>query len=71
MFNCVVFAYLTLQISSIKLGIWDSIYDTVHGINQTDLSKPLIGDACEYENINVEPSTKDAIGEYSHVCLLL
>ena len=73
--------YLTLQVSSIKLGIWDSIYDTVQGISQNDLSKPLISDAYEYENINVEPSTKDApvftghmadyaIGEFSYVCLL-
>lgn len=47
---------------SIKLGMWDSIYDTVQAISQYDLSKTLINDDCEYESIDVEPSTKDVRG---------
>ncbi|EXC16976.1 hypothetical protein L484_021633 [Morus notabilis] len=47
------------QVLSIKLGMWDSIYDTVQAVSQYDLSKTLINDDCEYESIDVEPSTKD------------
>ena len=49
-----------LQVLSIKLGMWDSIYDTVQAICQYDVSKPLINDNIEYESINVEQSMKDA-----------
>ncbi|PON33820.1 Histidine kinase-like ATPase, C-terminal domain containing protein [Parasponia andersonii] len=51
---------LNVAVSSIKLGMWDSIYDTVQAISQFDISKPLINDNVEYERIDIEPSMKDA-----------
>ncbi|XP_062109173.1 protein NO VEIN [Humulus lupulus] len=46
---------LNVAVSSIKLGMWDSIYDTVQAISKYETPKPLINDNLEYESINIEP----------------
>ena len=46
-----------LQVSSIKSGLWDSMYDTFQTVGQLTDNHP---DNCpEYVNIDVEPSIKD------------
>lgn len=53
-------AFSILQVSSIKFGMWDSIYDTFQAINQNELTKTCNEKYSEYEIIDVEPSLKDA-----------
>ena len=68
-----------LQVSSIKSGMWDSIYDTFLAISQQELTNTPMQNQSEYEIIDVEPSVKDApvIAEHcvevthSEYCLLL
>ncbi|KAG6731183.1 hypothetical protein I3842_01G116900 [Carya illinoinensis] len=51
---------LNVAVSSIKFGMWDSIYDTFQAINQNELRKTCNEKYSEYEIIDVEPSLKDA-----------
>jgi hypothetical protein len=68
-----------LQVSSIKSGMWDSIYDTFLAISQQELTNTPMQNQSEYEIIDVEPSVKDApvIAEHcvevthGEYCLLL
>lgn len=48
-----------LQVSSIKRGMWDSMYDTFQTIGQYELTDSITDNRPEYVNIDVEPSTKD------------
>ncbi|XP_004292523.1 PREDICTED: uncharacterized protein LOC101312697 [Fragaria vesca subsp. vesca] len=48
---------LNVAVSSIKSGLWDSMYDTFQTVGQLTDNRP---DNCpEYVNIDVEPSIKD------------
>lgn len=49
-----------MQVSSIKYGMWDSIYDTLQALSQQDLTHTSMEKNSEYEIIDVEPSVKDA-----------
>ena len=56
-----------MQVSSIKSGMWDSIYDTFLAISQQELTNSLMQNQSDYEIIDVESSVKDApvISEHS------
>lgn len=65
--------------TSIKSGMWDSIYDTFQAISQDELTNKLPDKHSEYESIDVEPSENDTVAitdcilehrhsEYSLVC---
>ena len=56
-----------MQVSSIKSGMWDSIYDTFLAISQQELNNTPMQNQSEYEIIDVEPSVTDApvIAEHS------
>ena len=47
--------------TSIKSGMWDSIYDTFQSIGQHELTDKLPDKFSEYEDIDVEPSKNDAV----------
>ena len=48
--------YVILQISSIKSGMWNSIYDTFQAISHNELSNSHTDRNSEYEMIDVGPS---------------
>ena len=48
-----------LQVSSIKCGMWDSMYDTFQTVSQYELTGSLTDNCPEYVSIDVEPITKD------------
>ncbi|KAM5562292.1 protein NO VEIN-like [Rosa sericea] len=48
---------LNVAVSSIKSGLWDSMYDTFQTVGQ--LTDSLLDNCPEYVNIDVEPSIKD------------
>lgn len=48
-----------LQVSSIKSGLWDSMYDTFQTIGQQKLTGSLMDNCPEYVSIDVGPSIKD------------
>lgn len=45
-----------LQISSIKCGMWDSIYDALQSVSVLDLSITPVDKGSKYESISVEPN---------------
>ncbi|CAK7328430.1 unnamed protein product [Dovyalis caffra] len=47
-------------VTSIKCGMWDSIYDTFQVISQPESANTPSGNCSEYECIDVEPSEKQA-----------
>lgn len=51
---------LIFQVSSIKCGMWDSMYDTSQSIGQHELSRTSTDKYSEYLNTDVEPNIKDA-----------
>ncbi|XP_030507403.2 protein NO VEIN [Cannabis sativa] len=57
---------LNVAVSSIKLGMWDSIYDTVQAISKYETLKPLINDNVEYESISVEPRNDVLVTSEQH-----
>lgn len=59
-------ASLIFQVSSIKCGMWDSIYDTFQAIAQNELTKTFDKDP-KYESISVEPSLKNPATVAEHV----
>lgn len=48
-----------LQVSSIKSGLWDSMYDTFQTVGQHKLTGSLMDNCPEYVSIDVGPSIKD------------
>ncbi|BFG15404.1 hypothetical protein CerSpe_016780 [Prunus speciosa] len=50
---------LNVAVSSIKCGMWDSMYDTFQTIGQYELTDSITDNCPKYVNIDVEPSTKD------------
>ncbi|KAF5736629.1 hypothetical protein HS088_TW14G00776 [Tripterygium wilfordii] len=58
---------LNVAVTSIKYGMWDSIYDTFEAISHHGLSNMLSGKISEYESIDVGPIVKavTAVPEYS------
>ncbi|KAH7521674.1 hypothetical protein FEM48_Zijuj07G0058000 [Ziziphus jujuba var. spinosa] len=57
---------LNVAVSSIKRGMWDSIYDTFQTISQNNLTKTFDGDP-ESERITVEPSLKNTVEIAEHL----
>ncbi|KAL5542662.1 hypothetical protein UlMin_010372 [Ulmus minor] len=62
---------LNVAVSSVNLGMWDSVYDTVQAISPYDSFKPLLNDDSEYKSIDVEPSKdapviKEQMGKHDH-----
>lgn len=47
--------------TSIKSGMWDSIYDTFQAIDQHELTNKLPYKCYENEGIDVEPSKNDSV----------
>lgn len=59
---------LNVAVTSIKKGMWDSMYDTIQGVRKLELT--TTSDNCsEYESIDVEPSEKDALIPTSIDCV--
>jgi hypothetical protein len=54
------FFFPILQVSSIKYGMWDSIYDTFQALSQQDSTQARVEKNSENEIIDVEPSVRDA-----------
>ncbi|KAM2404290.1 hypothetical protein ACFXTH_031621 [Malus domestica] len=52
---------LNVAVSSIKCGMWDSMYDTSQSIGQHKLSRTSTDKYSEYLNTDVEPIIKDAL----------
>lgn len=50
-----------LQVTSIKRGMWDSVYDTLQAITQQELNNTVSGNSLEYERIEIEPSEQVAV----------
>ena len=48
--------YVILQISSIKSGMWNSIYDTFQAISHNELANSHADKNSEYETIDLGPS---------------
>ncbi|XP_057958300.1 protein NO VEIN isoform X2 [Malania oleifera] len=55
------FGLLNVAVTSIKCGMWDSIYDAFQAIGQRATTHTVFENHSEYECIDVEPSEKDAI----------
>ncbi|XVF37971.1 hypothetical protein REPUB_Repub20aG0057200 [Reevesia pubescens] len=51
---------LNVAVTSIKKGMWDSIYDTIQAVRQFELTNTA-DNYSEHESIDVEPSEKDAL----------
>ena len=49
-----------LQVSSIKSGMWNSIYDTLQAISHNELTNSL-AKSSEYETIDVGPSIENVL----------
>ncbi|TYI36077.1 hypothetical protein ES332_A03G117400v1 [Gossypium tomentosum] len=59
---------LNVAVTSIKKGMWDSIYDTIQAVRKLELT--ATSDNCsEYESIDVEPSEKHALIAASIDCV--
>jgi hypothetical protein len=56
-----------LQVTSIKCGMWDSVYDTLQAIGQRELTTTYSDKCSEYENIEVEPSKMAAVVNTEHI----
>ncbi|KAM1049770.1 hypothetical protein ACFX11_031840 [Malus domestica] len=50
---------LNVAVSSIKCGMWDSMYDTFQTVSQYELTGSLTDNCPEYVSIDVEPVTKN------------
>ncbi|KAJ7955389.1 Histidine kinase/DNA gyrase B [Quillaja saponaria] len=59
-------ALLNVAVSSIKCGMWDSIYDTFQAISQNELTDTLPEQNSEYVNIDVGPSVKNTPATIEH-----
>ncbi|XVF29093.1 hypothetical protein REPUB_Repub15cG0090200 [Reevesia pubescens] len=51
---------LNVAVTSIRKGMWDSIYDTIQAVRQLELTKTA-NKYSEHVSIDVEPSEKDAL----------
>ncbi|XP_059632151.1 protein NO VEIN isoform X2 [Cornus florida] len=58
---------LNLAVTSIKCGMWDSMYDTLQDFGQYGVANTLPEKCSEYVNIEVEPTEKDAPVIAEHV----
>ncbi|KAL7177232.1 hypothetical protein ACSBR2_030551 [Camellia fascicularis] len=61
---------LNVAVTSIKCGMWDSIYDTFQAFTEHGVSNTLPEKCTEYESIEVEPAEKDALVQGEHVSKL-
>ncbi|KAM7485827.1 hypothetical protein LguiA_001836 [Lonicera macranthoides] len=52
---------LNVAVTSMKSGMWDSIYDTFQIFSQQEVSKPTSEKFTDYISIEVEPSQKNAL----------
>ncbi|CAL2227485.1 unnamed protein product [Prunus armeniaca] len=52
---------LNVAVSSIKFGMWDSMYDTFQSTGQHGLTNTCTHKCSEYLSTDVEPSIKDAV----------
>lgn len=59
-------APVILQVTSIKRGMWDSVYDTLQAITQQELNNTVSGNSLEYESIEIEPSEQVAVVNTKH-----
>ena len=48
-----------LQVTSIKNGMWDSMYDTFQFMGNLGQANPCADEHTEYESIDVDPVEKD------------
>ncbi|TXG72616.1 hypothetical protein EZV62_001195 [Acer yangbiense] len=55
------------EVTSIKCGMWDSVYDTLQAIGQRELTTTYSDKCSEYENIEVEPSKMAAVVNTEHI----
>lgn len=55
-----------IQVSSIKCGMWDSIYDTLQAITQNEFTTTIDKDP-KYESISVEPVVKNTAPVAEHL----
>lgn len=51
----------SLQVEAIKTGMCDSMYDTLHTLNQQGLANPLQEKSTEAVSIEVEPFGKQSV----------
>ncbi|PQQ21620.1 hypothetical protein Pyn_15063 [Prunus yedoensis var. nudiflora] len=52
---------LNVAVSSIKFGMWDSMYDTIQSFGQHGLTNTCTDKCSEYLSTDVEPNIKDAL----------
>lgn len=49
-----------LQVTSIRRGMWDSMYDTFQFMGELGQANPQANGLTEYESIDIEPIEKDS-----------
>lgn len=52
----------TLQVTAIRNGMWDNIYDTLQAIGSNDSNGTVTDEPSQYETIDVLPCQKNAVG---------
>lgn len=56
-----------MQVTSIKSGMWDTVYDTFQEVNVNELTTTSFERCPEYESIDVEPNKQVVVVKNEHI----